>query len=144
MKEAGFIKAERNLKSLLRFWMAFFSISAIFLIFMPKTALDYFTKLGWTFLSIPIPQTSGDNFYWILSIGYLVTLTYICLMAQSDIIRKINLVPVLIIAKFSTCLGFTILTFSKMNFLYLSGAIIDGLICILTWYYYSRSLHGRQ
>lgn len=143
MKDSGFTKSERHLKALLKIWAILFIAAAVLLAAIPDIALNYISQIGWTFLNFPMPSTHADSFYLILAVGYLVTLAYLCFMAQRDIILYLNLVPPVILAKFVTSVGYAVLAIKDFQFLYIAGALVDGMICLVTLYYYRRSKLSR-
>lgn len=147
VKEAGLTKQERGFLTLLRIWMVLFFLTTILFIIAPDWTLNYLTDIGrgifgW---SEPPIALGAERFWFVLAIALLATLTYICFEAQRDFLRNIDYARPIIIAKFISTLGFLIcLMFFGHRFFYLVGALIDGLIFIITWYYYNAAAKSRS
>lgn len=147
MKEAGLTKQERGFLTLIRIWMILFFLATILFIIGPDWTLNYLVAIGrGVFGWHEAPITLGAERFWcVLAIALLAALTYLCFEAQRDFLRNIEYARSIIIAKFVSTVGFVIcLLFYEHRFFYLVGAIIDGLIFILTWYYYNAAIKSRS
>lgn len=146
MRDAGYTKQERSLFTLTRILMVLFFLTTILFIILPNWTLTYLTNIGrgiFGFAQPPIPL-GAEHFWLILAIAYLVALTYICFLVQHDFLRNIDYLKVIILAKFVSTVGFLFCFFKyDRYFFYIVGAAIDGLIFLITWYYYHAAKKSR-
>jgi hypothetical protein len=127
--------------------MILFFLAAILFIVGPDWMLNYLVAIGrGIFGWIESPIVLGAERFWcVLAIAHLVTLTYLCFEAQRDFLRNIDYARAVIIAKLASTVGFAVcLLFYEHRFFYLVGAAIDGMIFILTWYYYNAAIKSRS
>lgn len=147
MKEAGLTKQERSFLAIIRIWMILFFLATILFIILPDTTLNYLTAIGrgifgW---SEPTITLGAERFWCVLTIALLATLTYLCFEAQRDFLRNIDYAKFIIVAKFVSTVGFVgCLIFYEHRFFYLVGALVDGLIFSITWYYYNAASKSRS
>lgn len=147
MKKAGFTRQERSFITLMRVWIALFLLAAILFGISPDYIPNYVTNIGTAIFDWEAhPPQQGCNHFWVvMSIAMLVSLSYLCAIAQHNIVRHIGYARPVILAKFATCAGFLICFFTlEKQFLYLVSAIVDGLICLITWRFYRTALKSRS
>lgn len=146
MRQAGYTKQERSLIALMRVWAIIFIGASILFALAPDYVPDYLTRISTLLLhrqSSPLPPTS-EHFWHVLAITMLILLSYLCLIVQHNIVRNIGYVRPVILAKFASSAGFLFCFFSHdKHFVYLTGAIVDGIICTITWRFYSRAIKSR-
>lgn len=147
MKEAGLTKQERSFLALVRILMVLFFLATLLFIFLPDWTLNYLTAIGrgvfgW---SEPPLVLGAERFWCVLAISMLATVTFICTEVQRDFLRKIEFMRAVIIAKLTSTIGFLVCFFwYEARFFYAVGALVDGLIFALTWYYYNAAVKSRS
>jgi hypothetical protein len=146
MRDAGFTRQERTFILLMRLWVLCFLGAAILVAWMPNTLLAYLNDIGRTFANWDSPPIEGGTHFWIvLSIALLCTLAYVSAVAQSSLLRHIDYAKVVILAKAISAMGFAaMLHFDQREFYYVAGAVIDGLIALITWRVYARAARSRN
>jgi hypothetical protein len=109
-----------------------FAVVGILFIAVPNGVLDVISDLGdelGGFSRAP----HGDEQLWLaLGFSYMVVITGICLIAQSDVIRYRSLVLLLAVGKTAsslTSLGFYL--FDDDVFAYLLNFLVDGSLALL-------------
>ena len=146
MRDAGYTKQERSLLTLIRILMVLFLLTTILFIVAPNWSLEYITAIGRGIFNFPEPPIRlGEEHFWlVLAIAYVASITYICFIVQNDFLRNIDYIKVVIFSKFISTFGF-IYCFVRMepHFFYIVGAAIDGLIFLVTWYYYHGAKKSR-
>ena len=147
MKNAGFTKQERTFIALMRVWSALFLGAAALFALSPDYLPEYLTNLGSGLLgwhSAPFPPI-GDSFWVVLSVAFMLTLSFQCFLIQANLLRNIGYAQSVILAKFASCIGFAVCFFLyEKHFVYLVGGIVDGLMGIITWRLYSRAQSSRS
>ena len=146
MREAGLTKQERHLLALLRVWLVVFLGAGILFAAAPDWTLDYIHKLGSGLFGWKSPQLqpNAERFWLVLSVSLMATLTYLTYKAQSNLPRYISYTSVILIAKLVSTTGFAVCFFTaERSFLYLTGAIVDGLIFFITFVLYRSALRSR-
>jgi len=145
MRYAGFTKQERTFIGVMRVWMVAFLGAGICFILIPNVLLNYINDIGKVFLKWHSPPyEAGGEFWLVFAVALMFILSYACMLAQRNPLRNGIYARLVIMAKFMTAAGFVILLFLKgMQFYYLVSAVIDALICIITWRVYSRASLSR-
>lgn len=147
MRDSGFTRQERSFILLMRIWIVAFIGAAIIFAAIPQVLLNYINDIGRVFFSWQSPPvtTAGCGIWIVLSVAFLISLAYVCIIAQAKPLRNTAYARIIILSKFVSSAGFVaILLISAHYFYYLVGAIVDGLICILTWRLYSGALRSRN
>jgi len=146
MKEAGYTMQERSFILLMRVWAVLFLGAAILFAAIPQVLLTYLNDIGRTFFAWESPPIdAGGHFWLVLAVAFLVCLSYICALAQSNPLRHAEGVRVVILGKFLTAVGFaSVLLLGEKQFYYLVGAAVDGCIFLITWRISSRSARSRN
>jgi hypothetical protein len=147
MKEAGLTKQERGCLAMLRIWMVLFFLTTVLFIVLPDTTLYYITAVGRGIFGWREPAIAlgAERFWCVLAVSLLATLTYICFEAQRDFLRNIDYTKAVIVSKLFSTAGFVLcLIFYEHRFFYLVGAVVDGLIFAITWYYYGAACKSRS
>ena len=147
MKNAGFTKQERSFIALMRIWaVAFLGTGVIFAV-SPDYLPTYLVNLGnglFGWVSSPFPP-AGERFWLVLAVALLFTLAYLCAIVQGNLVRNIGYTRPLILAKFVSCVGFAVCFVTiERHIVYFTGALVDGLICVITWRFYHRALKSRS
>lgn len=146
MKLAGYTLQERRLLMLLRWWVGLFAAASVAFAIFPTEIVSTLNTVGHAVFNWPWPSipASKDYFWPVMAVSLLVILTIIAYMAQNDIRQNLNLVPIIIMSKVVTTAGFLIaFLFAGRHFVYFVGAIVDGIIFILTWFCYYRAVVSR-
>jgi len=147
MKNAGYTRQERSFIALMRIMAVLFLGAAVLFALSPDYIASYLTSvgnvlLGWN--SAPFPATAGH--LWVVpSVAFLIVLSYLCTVVQRNIVRNIGYTRPVIIAALATCAGFTACFFlGDRHFVYFSAAVVNGLICMITWRFYHRAQKSRS
>lgn len=147
MKNAGYTMQERGFMALMKIWAIAFAAAGIVFAAIPDHLLDYITNIGTGLLGWYAPPLSlgTDRFWTILAVAMMFTISYLCLAAGRNPVRKIGLVRPVLICKFFSAAGFIFtLVLLDRQFIYLVGAVVDGFIFLITWYFYSAALKSRN
>lgn len=130
----------------LRLLLAAFLLIGLLFAFVPVSLFQYLNDIGRAFFNFSSPPVRYPpmEFWWILSLGYKGVLAFACFQAQRNWFRNHHFVPLVILGKAISAMGLTLLSFSdKPQFYFLTGAVSDGLIVLLTWYFYGKALNSR-
>ena len=132
-------RAERFVVLNLRLLAASFAIVGILFIVTPDGVLDVISDLG---NSLPLgqftraPQTT-EKFWLALGFAYMVVITGICLVVQTDVVRYRPLLGVLAAGKTASSLGaLGFYLFDQDVFIYLLNFLVDGFlaaVALLLW-----------
>ena len=146
MKDAGYTMQERSFILLMRIWAVLFLGAGILFAAIPEVLLNYLNDIGRTFVGWESPPIdAGGRFWLVLAVAFLICLSYVCWLAQSHPVRHAEQVRIVILGKFLTAAGFTLMLFlGERQFYYLVGAVVDGTIFLLTWHIFSRSQRSRS
>ncbi len=146
MRDSGFTRQERSFITLMRIWAAAFLVAAVIFATLPDVLLNYLNDIGRVFAGWQSPKAVGGGQFWlVLACSLLVSLSYACLVAQAKPLRNTGYANIVILAKFVSAAGFTAMLFvDSMQFYYLVGAVVDGLIFIITWRFYARAAGSRS
>jgi hypothetical protein len=146
MKVSGYTKQERSLLTFIRILMVLFFLAALLFIIAPSWTLNYLSAVGRGIFGFREPPLilGQEHFWLVLAIAYLSALTYICFIAQNDFLRNMDYMVIVIFSKLVSAIGFTVCFFRfDYRFFYLVGILVDGLIFLLTWYYYNAAKKSR-
>lgn len=146
MKEMGLTLQERRLVVILRWWVGLFAATAAGFAIFPSEIIRSLNTIGHVFFKWPAPPLTlpSEHFWQIMAVSLLCILTIISFSAQQSIREKLSFVPVIILSKFVTTTGFVIAYFlAGRHFAYFAGAIIDGMIFLITWFCYRRTIASR-
>jgi nitric oxide reductase large subunit len=127
--------AERFVVFSLRMLAASFAVVGLLFIAVPDGTLDVISDFGeWFGNDTRAPH--GDEQLWLsLGFAYMVVITGICLLAQTDVVRYRALLLVLAAGKTASSLatlGFFV--FDEQVFAYLLNFLLDGsLVLISLW-----------
>lgn len=146
MREAHFTRQERILIQWLRFLTFYFVGGVLIIAFFPNLFLQYINDIGFAFLGFPNLgfEAVGWDAWRLLSLALLAVLTSLTFLSQRDWLTHCRFVPPVIFAKGLCALGFPALYFlTTPHFFYLMASVADGLLFLLTWYYYAQAIHSR-
>ncbi len=146
MKNAGYTKQERSFIALMRVLaIAFLGTATLFAV-MPNYLPGYLTSVGnglFNWGAPPFPQLS-DHFWAVHSAVYMLLLSYLCMVAQHNIVRNIGYTRPVIIATILASIGFCVCFFlCGEHFVYLVTAVLNGAAGIVTWRFYHRAQKSR-
>lgn len=147
MKMAGFTRQERTFLAYMRVLALLFSGAAVLFAALPDYLPTYITRIGeglfgWHDPSLP-PE--AGRFWNVLAVALLASLAYLSAIVQRDLVRNIGYARPIILAKFVSAAGFLLCFWTSDGpFLYLVGAIVDGILCVLTWQLYTRAVQSRN
>ena len=127
--------AERFVVFSLRLLAGTFAVVGLLFIAVPNGTLDVLSDFG-EWLGNDTRAPHGDEQLWLsLGFAYMVVITGICLLAQTDVVRYRALLLVLAVGKTASSLatlGFFI--FDEQVFAYLLNFLLDGsLVLISLW-----------
>jgi nitric oxide reductase large subunit len=134
--------AERFVVLNLRLLAVSFAVVGILFIAVPSGVLDVISDVGeWFGNDTRAPHT--QEYLWLaLSFAYMVVITAICVLAQTDVIRYRPLLVVLAIGKTASSLAaLAFFLIQDQVFIYLLNFLIDGFLALLALWLWS--LAGR-
>jgi hypothetical protein len=119
-------RAERFVVLSLRAMAIGFAITGFFFIAWPDGTLDRLTELGHHFgFHTPAPET--DERLWLsLGFAYMVVITALTLIAQTDVVRYRPMLLALAAGKAASSITSLIFFIQDDVFAYLLNAIVDG------------------
>ncbi len=134
--------AERFVVLNLRLLAVSFAVVGVLFVAVPSGVLDVISDVGeWFGNDTRAPHT--QEYLWLaLSFAYMVLITMICLVAQTDVVRYRVLILILAIGKTTSSL--TALAFFLIQegvFIYLLNFLVDGFLAISALWLWS--LAGR-
>jgi nitric oxide reductase large subunit len=134
--------AERFVVLNLRLLAVSFAVVGVLFVAVPSGVLDVISDVGeWFGNDTRAPHT--QEYLWLtLSFAYMVLITAICLVAQSDVVRYRVLILILAIGKTTSSL--TALAFFLIQehvFVYLLNFLVDGFLAVVALWLWS--LAGR-
>jgi hypothetical protein len=138
-------KAERFVVLNLRLLAVTFAVVGLLFITVPSGVLDVISDVGeWFGNDHRAPHT--QVYLWLaLSFAYMVVITGICIVAQSDVVRYRPLLLVLAAGKTASSLG-SLLFFviQEEVFIYLLNFLVDGYLAVLSlWLWVLAGRIGR-
>jgi hypothetical protein len=138
--------AERFVVFNLRLLAVSFAITGLFFIALPSGTLDAISDLGNWIGSFPRAPHTQEDLWLALAFAYMVLITAICLVAQSDVVRYRPLVLILAAGKTASSLG--ALAFYLVDehvFIYLLNFLVDGFLAVLSlWLWVLIGRVGRR
>ena len=147
MKNFQYTRQERYMLFWLRLLLTAFILAALLFVFIPSLLFEYLNNIGWVFFNFSSATVRYPTveFWWVMSVGYKGVLAYVCFQAQRHWFQNHHFVPIIILGKVISAVGLTLLVFSAQpQFYYLVGAVTDGLIVLITWYFYGKALNSRS
>jgi hypothetical protein len=129
--------AERFVVLNLRLLAASFAVVGFLFIAMPDGVLDAISDVGDAIGDFPRAPETTEQLWLALGFAYMVVITGICLVAQSDVVRYRPLLLVLAAGKAASslaALGFFV--FDEDVFIYLLNFLVDGFlvgVSLLLW-----------
>jgi hypothetical protein len=134
--------AERFVVFSLRLLAISFAVVGIMFIAAPSDVLNTMSDLGNDLGTFTRAPHSTEQLWLGLAFSYMVVITGICLIAQTDVVRYRPLLLLLAVGKVSSslsALGFYL--FDQQVFIYLLNFLLDGsLVLVALWLW---SLIGR-
>jgi nitric oxide reductase large subunit len=123
--------AERFVVLNLRLLAVSFAVVGILFVAVPSGTLDVISDFGeWFGNETRAPHT--QEYLWLaLSFAYMVLITAICLLAQTDVVRYRALILILAIGKTTsslTALAFFLI--QEQVFAYLLNFLVDGFLAV--------------
>ena len=130
-------RAERFVVLSLRLLAASFAVVGILSIAVPNGVLDVISDLGDALGSFPRAPETDERLWLALGFAYMVVITGICLVAQSDPVRYRPLLLVLAAGKAASSLAaLAFFVFDQDVFIYLLNFLVDGFLVgasLLLW-----------
>ncbi len=130
-------RAERFVVLNLRLLAASFAVVGLLFIVAPDGVLDVLSDVGEWFGNFPRAPETEERLWLALGFAYMVVITGICVVVQTDVVRYRPLLLVLAAGKTGSslaALGFFV--FDQDVFAYLLNFIVDGLlvgVAVLLW-----------
>jgi hypothetical protein len=124
--------AERFIVLNLRLLAVTFAVVGILFIAVPSGVLDTISDVGeWFGNDTRAPHT--QVYLWLaLSFAYMVVITGICLLAQTDVVRYRALLLILAAGKTASSLGsLAFFLIQEHVFIYLLNFLVDGFLALL-------------
>jgi hypothetical protein len=128
---------QKNYKVLMTLlsWI-FLIVGALFYI-IPNHVIGIFNIISDRTGYFQLLPPSSEKFYLDLAVAYMACVTAIAYMISRDVIRNINLTPVLIVGKTtSSLLSLISFILFQKSLLYLSNFIVDGAIVLIVLVFY--------
>jgi nitric oxide reductase large subunit len=124
--------AERFVVFNLRLLAVTFAVTGILFLVVPSGVLDVISDVGeWFGNHNRAPHT--QEYLWLgLSFAYMILITVICLVAQTDVVRYRVLILILAIGKTASsrpALAFFLI--QEQVFIYLLNFLVDGFLALL-------------
>jgi nitric oxide reductase large subunit len=135
-------KAERLVIVCLRLLAVSFAVVGVLFIAVPSGVLDVISDVGeWFGNDTRAPHT--QEYLWLaLAFAYMVVITGICLVAQTDVVRYRPLLLVLAAGKTASSLGsLAFFLIDDQVFIYLLNFLVDGALALTALWLWS--LAGR-
>jgi len=134
--------AERFVVLSLRLLALSFAVVGILFIAVPSGVLDTISDVGEWFGNSTRAPHSSEQLWLALAFAYMVVITAICLLAQTDVVRYRALLLVLAVGKTASSLGsLGFFVFDQQVFIYLLNFLVDGFLALLSLWLWS--LAGR-
>lgn len=131
----------------LRFLTLAFVVLAILLANQPHYFFRYLDSIGLVFFNFSSQPVEPHPFdlWWVLTFALIVVLVTISFQAQRDWLRYSIFVPLLILAKGVSFIGFIFLALTEQShFFYIVGAVADGLLFLITLTFYVQAEKSRS
>ena len=125
--------AERFVVLSLRLLAATFAVVGLLFIVVPNPTLDVLSDVGEWFGNHTRAPHGQEQLWLSLGFAYMVVITGICLLAQTDVVRYRPLLLVLAAGKTASSLatlGFFV--FDEQVFAYLLNFILDGSLVLIS------------
>jgi hypothetical protein len=135
-------QAENFVVLSLRLLAISFAVVGILFIAVPNGVLNTISNLGDDLGGFTRAPHTTEQLWLALAFAYMVVITAICVVAQSDVVRYRPLLIVLAIGKTASSLaslGFYL--FDQHVFIYLLNFLVDGFLAVLSLWLWS--LAGR-
>lgn len=128
----------------MRCWALVFAAMAIVLAFFPERLVVTLNGIGehWFHWGDPILTPPTDRFFSTLSASLLVLLALLAYGASQDLRHRLSAVRAILVAKLVSSTLYALAFFTATRaFAYGAGAVTDGAIFAVTYYYYRRARH---
>jgi hypothetical protein len=125
-------KAERFVVMNLRLLAGTFAVVGLLFLLVPSGVLDTISDVGeWFGNDTRAPHT--QVYLWLaLAFAYMVVITGICLLAQTDVVRYRALLLILAAGKTASSLGsLAFFLIQDQVFIYLLNFLVDGFLALL-------------
>jgi nitric oxide reductase large subunit len=135
-------RAEKFVVANLRLLAVTFAVVGLLFIAVPSGVLDVISDVGeWFGNETRAPHTQED--LWLaLAFAYMVVITGICLVVQTDVVRYRPFLLVLTAGKTASSLGsLAFFLIDERVFIYLLNFLVDGFLALLALWLWS--LAGR-
>jgi hypothetical protein len=124
-------KAERFAVGGLRILALSFAVVGILFIAVPNGVLDVISDLGGDLGGFSRAPHGSEDLWLALAFSYMVVITGICLIAQSDVVRYRPLLLLLAAGKTASSLtSLAFFVFDENVFAYLLNFLVDGSLVI--------------
>ena len=128
-------RAERFVVLNLRLLAVSFAVVGILFIAVPNGVLDVISDLGDAIGSFTRASHTVENFWLALAFAYMVVITGICVLVQTDVVRYRPVLLVLAAGKTASSLGaLGFYAFDSDVFIYLLNFIVDGFLAVIALY----------
>lgn len=125
--------AERFVVMNLRLLAGTFAVVGLLFLLVPSGVLDTISDVGeWFGNDTRAPHT--QEYLWLaLAFAYMVVITAICLLAQTDVVRYRALLLVLAVGKTASSLGsLAFFAIQDQVFIYLLNFLVDGFLALFS------------
>lgn len=146
MRDAHFTRQERFIIAWLKLLCAGFFLVGILFAIYPNYLFEYLNEIGAVFFNYPSPPLVDPkrDIWWILSLAFMASLAYACFLAQANWFRHNNLIPLVILAKVLTTIGFGLEAYlHPTHFFYIVAGALDGLLFLITAFAYVKAINSR-
>jgi hypothetical protein len=128
-------RAERFVVLNLRLLAVSFAVVGILFIAVPNGVLDVISDLGDDIGSFTRAPHTTEQFWLALAFAYMVVITGICVVVQTDVVRYRPVLLVLAAGKTASSLGaLGFYVFDSDVFIYLLNFIVDGFLALIALY----------
>ena len=130
--------AEKFVVLSLRLLAVSFAVVGLLFIAVPSGVLDTISDLGDSIGSFTRAPHGEEQLWLALGFAYMVVITGICLVAQSDVVRYRPLLLVLAVGKTASSLGsLGFYLFDQDVFIYLLNFLVDGFLALAALWLWS-------
>lgn len=128
-------RAERFVVLNLRLLAVSFAVVGILFIAVPNGVLDVISDLGDAIGNFTRAPHTVEKFWLALAFAYMVVITGICVLVQTDVVRYRSVLLVLAAGKTASSLGaLGFYVFDSDVFIYLLNFIVDGFLAVIALY----------
>ncbi|RME56997.1 MAG: hypothetical protein D6795_00270 [Deltaproteobacteria bacterium] len=134
-------RAYRNMQIVLGLLAIHYFIPALIYFFAPQIAVDQFKRMG-EIVGASYPFSEESHLWRVLAAGNVFTLGFLCLLMQLDIRRFYPVLPVFVVLKGFSSLGYLYVFLFTLRYPVFFGVFLwDGCNVLLVWHFARKAYH---